>query len=60
MSDSDVTDIIDAQIEAQGVSCLKVDDGHVLTFTKEMLEQLLSRAEKSGRVVLFIQHGALN
>lgn len=57
---AEVNELIDDQVERQGVSCIRVSDGHVMTFTREMLEKLLARALESGtgRVIVFVKHGA--
>ncbi len=52
-------EIVDAQIEQQGVAAIAVSDGHVLVFETATLERLLARAIESaeGRVIVFVKHG---
>lgn len=57
--DTTITDIIDAQLKSQGVSCIRVTDGHVFTFTVDALEQMLEKARAMGKVVVFVQHGVM-
>jgi hypothetical protein len=59
VTDGTVADVIDAQIQQQGVSVIRVSDGHVFTFTLETLEALTERAREAGKVVLFVQTGAV-
>lgn len=40
-----------------GVAALRVEDGHVIQFSKEALESLLSAADKNGSAIVFIKHG---
>lgn len=54
---TDLPDYIDAQLSIHGVSCITVQDGHVLTFTTATLERLLERSREAGRVVVFVQRG---
>lgn len=49
-----ITDIIDEQVKATGISVVRVDDGHVFTFSEALLEQMLNLARIKGEVVLFI------
>lgn len=49
-----ISDLIDAQIREQGVSVIRVNDGHVFTFTEALLEELLKLARIKGEVILFI------
>ncbi len=55
MNPEDLSELVEAQIESQGVSCLSATDGHVLTFTLELLERLVARARESGRVIVFVK-----
>lgn len=54
---SDLAELINDQLEQQGVSVIRVSDGHVLTFTAETLARLQEAAKKTGRVVVFVKHG---
>lgn len=53
-----IGDLVEAQIEEQGVSCIRIDGGHVFTFTREILRQMLQRAELIGKVVVVVHTGA--
>jgi hypothetical protein len=53
----DMMEVVDDQIRAQGASAIRVNDGHVFTFTVETLELLLSKAV-NGKVVLFVKQGS--
>ncbi len=57
---SDVNELIEAQIQSQGVSAIKVSDGHVFTFTLETLQRMVEQAQATGRVVVFVKHGAVS
>ncbi len=57
---SDISEVIDDQIEQQGTASIQVKDGEVFVFTRETLEALLARALESGtgRVAVFVRRGA--
>jgi hypothetical protein len=59
---TDVSAIIDAELDRNGVSVVRVSDGHVFTFTLAALHQLAASAEAKGseRVMLFVQRGPVN
>lgn len=59
---TDIMDVIDAQLMSQGVSCIKVSDGHVYTFTTRLLEQLLEKSKSSNeqKVVVFVKTGVMS
>lgn len=54
-----LSEVIDGQIQQQGLACIKVDDGHVLVLTTDTLEQLLVHAVSSGsgRVCVLVKAG---
>jgi hypothetical protein len=54
----DVDDLTEQQIASQGVACSRVSDGHLFTFTAEILEQFLERAKAVGRVNVLVRHGS--
>lgn len=56
--DTYLTDLVDEQLRQQGISAIRVSDGHVFTFTLETLERLLEAAEEDGKVVIFVKRGA--
>lgn len=53
MLPSKLGEVVDAQIEQQGVAAFSVTDGTVLVLTFETLMVLLPMAEKEGRVIVF-------
>lgn len=56
--DDAIGELIQDQIEEQGVSCLACTDGHVFTFPLAALQKFLKRAEENGLVTVFVKHGA--
>lgn len=57
MSDNDIAELVNLQLESYGVSCVSVSDGHVFTFTLETLEALVEQAKDSGAAILFVKRG---
>jgi len=64
MSKSKKTDPVDAvkfimemAKHQNGVACSKVDDGYIIVFSKEMLENLLKQTEEKNtdKIVVFIK-----
>lgn len=54
-----VSDLVAAQLEAQGVGCVRVSDGQVFVFTARVLEELLAKAlENDGMAMVFVKRGA--
>ena len=55
--ENDAAEALKMQAELTGFGFSTVKDGKVMLITKDMLERLLARCEKSGqdRVVVFIQ-----
>lgn len=51
--------VMQQQVATNGISMLRVDDGHVMVVTTEVLRRLLAAAEASGKaeVVVFVKHG---
>lgn len=61
MSDEDaVKDLVDAQIAHQGVGCICTNDGHVFTFSREVLERLLAASLETGKAIVFVKHSVKN
>jgi hypothetical protein len=58
MIEGNLADLIDGQIDSQGVSIIRCDDSYTLTFTTATLEMLLERSREVGRVMLLVKHGA--
>ncbi len=60
MDENALGEVVLEQIKQQGMSCIRISDGHVLTIPTWMLEQLLakSRASETGHVMIRIQSGA--
>lgn len=56
-TDGSIADVVDAQIEQQGTSVIRVDDGHVFTFTEATLRVLLEQSKAAGKVLVFVKHG---
>lgn len=56
--DNDLAEVIEDQLQRQGVASFRVDDGHVFVFTTETLEQLLKDAE-DGRILVFVKRGVV-
>ncbi len=42
------------QAKLAGVSCTTVDDGHVLIFTKDKLQELITAAESTSREMVIV------
>jgi len=59
---TDVMSIIDAQLMSQGISVIKVSNGHVYTFTTRLLEQLLEKSKNSNeqKVIVFVKTGVMS
>lgn len=56
---SDIGDLIDAQIDQQGVSVIRGNDNSfAFTFTTATLERLLASARGVGKVVVLVRAGA--
>jgi hypothetical protein len=60
VNDNDLAEVIDTQIQAQGVACFKVSDGQVFIFTIDTLERLLAGAKSHPSQVakVFVKSGA--
>ncbi len=54
-------EIVEAQIQQQGVATFQASDGQVFVFTTATLELLLARAIESGegRAVVFVKRGTV-
>lgn len=46
---SDPADHLVALARAQGVACSTVKDGHVIVFTRKILESLIQKVDESGK-----------
>ena len=57
MDAQDVVELLETQVESQGVACLTVSDGHVMMFPLETLERLVERAREKGKAIIFIKTG---
>ncbi len=55
--DADISDLMEAQLQHQGVGCVRVSDGHVFTFTSATLEAMVEKARESGKVIVFVRTG---
>ncbi len=56
----DIAEVVDAQLDAHGVSAVTVSDGTVFTFTLATLEQLVKAAQATGRAIVFVQRAVLS
>ena len=57
---SDMAEFVDAQLKERSVASIKLKDGRMIFFTKELLAQLLIKATESGRAVIFIESQVLS
>lgn len=56
VKDAAPNDLIEMQLETQGVATLPATNGRIFVFTTAVLEQLLTKSLSNGRVVLFVKH----
>lgn len=56
-ADGTVSDLVEAQIQHQGVSVISTRDGTTFVFTLQILEQMIERARAMGKVLVFVKHG---
>ena len=55
---NDLADYISTLVEKQGIAVVTVNDGWVMTITKDRLQQLLAAAEDKDKIILFIKSSA--
>lgn len=53
---SDANELLDAQIENQGIGVVSVKDGTIFKFTSQILKKLLDASTKSGEAIVFLRH----
>jgi hypothetical protein len=52
----DAAELLDLQVQRNGVAVASVSDGTVFTFRKATLQALMDKNPTSDQVVIFVQH----
>ena len=55
MDDKDAVEYLAAMLEAQGVACSTVKDGHVLMFKRSLLQSMLDNHPDQDEFVIFVK-----
>ena len=55
MEEDEAIDYLFTLLKTQGVACATVNDGHILLFKREKLQQLLDQAAGKEELMIFIK-----